>query len=427
MEDLLKSDEIDNILIICDELYAKKANNREGGVGKETLIISPEVYENADQDKVIPIIWERDEKGNAFLPIYLKDRDYIDLSDEDYFEEQYRELVMQIYGKSKHERPPLGKTPSYVLDDTPTFKTSTFSLRRFSSSLNSSNMDMNCSEFLNAFIDDLKSISLNTPTQKYEDTSSQLISYIKKYDSIRDLFIKFLDKITKNEEVTTIVDSIIDFFVELEFLSSDFNFETKRADKLFYSFILRELFLYAVTMGLKNKKYSFVQKIIHSPYYFQESDNEPKFFVKFNFKRDLLNVLNYYVNDVQKKDKISPIGEILIERLSPNIKRDMFVDADLICFYVTLIYYDDFGDVWEPFTYPYKQSEYVELIRKLSKKSHFEKVKCIFEVNTISEMKKIFNEIPYETYSKYKLVNSSSYPLPIEKSINIENIGKYLY
>ena len=72
MEDLLKSESIDNILIICDELYANKANDRDGGVGTETLIISPEVYEDAKQDKVIPIVWERDDDGNAFLPIYLE-------------------------------------------------------------------------------------------------------------------------------------------------------------------------------------------------------------------------------------------------------------------------------------------------------------------------------------------------------------------
>lgn len=427
MEDLLKSDEIDNILIICDELYAQKANDREGGVGKETLIISPEVYKNADQDKVIPIIWERDDDGNAFLPIYLEDRDYIDLSDDEYFEEQYQELVMQIYGKSKHERPPLGKTPSYVFDDTPAFKTSTFSLRRFSSSLNSTNMDMICIEFLEKFLNDLKSISLNIETHDYKDTSAQFISYLDKYDSIRDLFIKFLDKITKNEEVESIVDSIIDFFVELEYLSSGLNFNTKRADKIFYSFILMELFLYTVTMGLKNKKYSFVRRVIHTPYYFKEYENEPKFFVKFSFNRDLINVLDYHINELHGKNKLSPIGEMLISRLHPNIKNDSFVDADLICFYVTLLYYEYFKDVWVPYTYPYKQEEYVDLIRKLSKKSHFDKVKCIFEVNTINEMKELFDKASYEQYKQYRLGTELYYPLPIYESINYENIGKYTY
>lgn len=425
MEDLLKSDEIDNILIICDELYAEKANGRKGGVGTETLIISPDVYANAKQDKVIPIVWERDDDGNAFLPTYLEDRDYIDFSNDDIFDEQYRELVLQIYGKAKHKRPKLGKTPAFVLDDVPTFQTSKFNLRRLSSSLNSNNVDVVCSEFLDNFIDDLKLISSNVPTKNYKDTSSHLISYIEKYDLIRDFFIQFFDKVTKIQEVELIIDSLIDFFVELEFLS-DNHYNLKRADKLFYSFVLRELFLYTISLGLKNKKYSFVRKVIHSPYYFKGDKNEPDYFVKFNYTSDLINVLNYHIITVQQKNKASPIGEILIERLNGLVKHEMFVDVDLICFYVTLLYYEYFGDVWIPFTYPYKQNDNVDLIRKLSKKSHFDNVKCIFEVNTITEMKDLFNKVDNETYKKYKLSNFWG-PLSISDSIDYENIGKYDY
>lgn len=426
MEDLLKSDEIDNILIICDELYAEKANGRKGGVGTETLIISPEVYADAKQEKVVPIVWERDDEGNAFLPIYLEDRDYIDLSNDEIFEEQYQELVLQIYGKAKHKRPELGKTPAFVLDDAPTFQTSKFNLRRLTSSLDSTNVDAVCSEFLDNFTDDLKLIQSNVPTKNYRDTLSYLISYIEKYDLIRDFFVQFLDKVTKVQEVELIIDSLIDFFVELEFLS-DNNYNTERADKLFYSFVLRELFLYVISLGLKNKKYSFVRKVIHSPYYFKGDKNEPGYFVKFNYTPDLINVLKYHFNSVQQKVEPSPIGELLIKRLNGLVKHELFVDADLICFYVSLLYYEYFGDVWIPFTYPYKQNENVDLIRKLSKKSHFDNVKCIFEVNTINEMKDLFNKVDNETYNRYKLRDLFYCPLPISDSIDYEDIGKYNY
>lgn len=425
MEDLLKSSDIDNILIICDELYAKKANARSGGVGTETLIISPEVYKNANQDKVIPIVWKRDEDGNAYLPTYLEDRDYIDLSDEEYFEEQYRELVMQIYGKSKHKRPKLGKTPSYVLDDTPIFKTSKFNLRRIKSSLNSANIDIICNEFLDNFIDDIKRIPSNKKTQNYKDTSALLISYIKKYDLIRDNFIQFIDRLTKHESLELTVDSMIDFFTNMESLSTTQN--ANLANELFYLFILRELFIYTIATGLKNKKYSFIQKIVYSPYYFKEYENEPKFFVKFNYSTNLIKVLDYHINTLQKKNKASSIGEMIIGRINKSFNTDMIVDADLICFYITLIYYKKFGDVWEPFTYPYKQAEQVDLIRKLSKKSHFEKVKCIFEVKTIEELKEKFSGLTYDKYTPYKLRNAYDYPLPIYDSINYEDIGKYPY
>lgn len=181
-----------------------------------------------------------------FLPIYLEDRDYIDLSNDEIFEEQYQELVLQIYGKAKHNRPKLGKTPDFVFDDAPTFQTSKFNLRRLTSSLDSTNVNVVCSEFLDKFTEDLKLITSNVPTKNYEDTSSYLISYIEKYDLIRDFFVQFLDKVTKIQDVKLIIDSLIDFSVELEFLS-DNHYNLKRADKLFYSFVLRELFLYTIS------------------------------------------------------------------------------------------------------------------------------------------------------------------------------------
>ena len=67
MERCVNDPSITKVLIICDKAYAQKANDRTGGVGDETVIISSEVYGNARQEKFIPIIAERDEEG-----IYMK-------------------------------------------------------------------------------------------------------------------------------------------------------------------------------------------------------------------------------------------------------------------------------------------------------------------------------------------------------------------
>ena len=44
MEGMVKSPEINKVLIISDKKYAEKANTRSGGVGTETQIISPKIY-----------------------------------------------------------------------------------------------------------------------------------------------------------------------------------------------------------------------------------------------------------------------------------------------------------------------------------------------------------------------------------------------
>ena len=41
MEKMVTDKSISKVLILCDKAYAEKADNRKGGVGTETLIITP--------------------------------------------------------------------------------------------------------------------------------------------------------------------------------------------------------------------------------------------------------------------------------------------------------------------------------------------------------------------------------------------------
>lgn len=115
MEQSVMNPEIDRVLIICDETYANKANNRQGGVGDETIIISPKVYSNVYQEKFIPIIFQVDEENSAYLPVFLKGTSYINLAkDGDQYEMEYKKLLRNIYEKPLYEKPKLGKMPDWL-------------------------------------------------------------------------------------------------------------------------------------------------------------------------------------------------------------------------------------------------------------------------------------------------------------------------
>jgi hypothetical protein len=77
MEKMVTDPQITKVAMICDEIYAAKADGRSGGVGTETQIISREVYENQEQGKFVAIIPQRDAQGKAYLPTYYKSRIYI--------------------------------------------------------------------------------------------------------------------------------------------------------------------------------------------------------------------------------------------------------------------------------------------------------------------------------------------------------------
>lgn len=73
------------------------------------------------QEKFIPIIAERDDEGNEYLPAYIKTRIYIDLSDATKYEEQYEKLLRNIYEKPQLVKPKLGKRPEWLDEEKTNF------------------------------------------------------------------------------------------------------------------------------------------------------------------------------------------------------------------------------------------------------------------------------------------------------------------
>jgi hypothetical protein len=50
MERMVTDPSIQKVLVVCDKMYAEKADARRGGVGTETQIISQEIYQQVQQD-----------------------------------------------------------------------------------------------------------------------------------------------------------------------------------------------------------------------------------------------------------------------------------------------------------------------------------------------------------------------------------------
>lgn len=104
----------DKVLVLCDKKYVEKANAREGGVGTETAIITPDVYRNHAQEKFIPVIME----DFNCVPSYMKSRLGIDFR-EDHRDQGFEDLLRTIYNKPLHVKPPLGKPPEWLNEGGP--------------------------------------------------------------------------------------------------------------------------------------------------------------------------------------------------------------------------------------------------------------------------------------------------------------------
>jgi len=95
----------DFVIVVCTPTYAERANKRQGGVGYESMVITAELAEHILTNKFIPVL--RKGTWDASLPIYLKSRVGVNLSDEPYHEEEYERLLRVLHGEPI-QPPPLG-------------------------------------------------------------------------------------------------------------------------------------------------------------------------------------------------------------------------------------------------------------------------------------------------------------------------------
>ncbi len=117
MERMVTDSSVTHVLAFCDRTYADKANTRKGGVGTESQILSVEVYDQIQQSKVIPVLCEYAEDGTPTLPTFFASRIYVDFSSDEALNRNWEQLIRLLFGKPLHQKPELGKPPSYITAD----------------------------------------------------------------------------------------------------------------------------------------------------------------------------------------------------------------------------------------------------------------------------------------------------------------------
>lgn len=429
METMVKSDDIQKVLIILDKKYSDKAEQRAGGVGTETQIISPKIYGDVSQEKFIPIVAEKDDSGNAFVPTFLESRIYIDLSEQDNFEENYEKLLRNIFRRPAYSKPKLGKAPSYLFDETPMKHKTSNIVRSFENQVAKSPQRLNSiiREFLENFFEDTKGYSLNYNRTRDVIAFGKIVhDNIVSYTPLRNDYISFLDKLLKSE-LEFDIEIFIKFFENLPLLKNPLDdSRSSWTDSEFanFKFFIHEIFLYTITIGLKNEKYKFVEEILYSNYFFQSrysGRNEAK-----RFDEELYNyieIFDQYYKQTYSKDFFSPMADLIIKRLPENINLDNLINADLLTHYIASLE----NLHWFPITYVYRTRDNgkIDLLTRMASQRHFEKVKVLFNVNTVKELQDKLNT--FETASKNQTSigynRSFDRVIPIYRLIEIDKIG----
>ena len=165
MERMVTDPKISHVLVICDKIYAAKADAKKAGVGTESQIISSEVYGKVEQGKFIPIVCEFSDEGEPFLHVFLKSRIWINFSSPEAVNQNWEQLVRSIYDKPAYQKPLVGKAPAYITTNHSTLASPAVGkLAAFRQAFksNSKNLNLYREDFLSACIGHADSLRVRT-------------------------------------------------------------------------------------------------------------------------------------------------------------------------------------------------------------------------------------------------------------------------
>jgi hypothetical protein len=279
MERMVTDPEVSKVLCICDEAYAQKANDRRGGVGEESQIISPEIYGKVEQTKFLAIVREKDEEGKPYLPVFFKQTIYHDLSNEEAFEENYDCLIRQIHGRPQRTRPKLGQPPAHIFADTLSDAKLRAKLDRFvhAAKEEKTYADGALSGFFDELAADLaeiKPFSARQPNTEMDITADRkkIIEAIGSFKGHLDCFADVILAICEFRPKDSSFDIIHEF---LEKLLSDIE---AQENGLFYEhwkdhvrFLHYELFLYLVAILIYRKHFAAANRFMTEGYFHDSS------------------------------------------------------------------------------------------------------------------------------------------------------------
>jgi hypothetical protein len=374
MEQSVTDATITNVLILLDPVYEKKANERHGGVGTETQIISPEIYNKVKQEKFLPVIFERGENGEIPKPQYLKTMLHFDLSQEEKYDSEYQRLVKRLYGIEIVEKPELGKKPSW-LEEKSILPTKILTGYECLKQQKSDNIKKD--EYRN-FLFAVKEKIVNFSKDELGGSVSA-DEYIELYADTklyRDDFLHLLKYSFYVPEAYKIIASVMEeICVEIKD-KGGYEGEVMRT-------LLHEIFIYVVAFYLKNKNSDAVSYILSKTYFVgRYGYNEDQSFDVFY---DHNENLDGAVSQKDGKNYYSGTANYWINNINVEIcNRNEFVFADIFCHNASMFVENYTKEwFWFPITYIYDRAEYGNslfrqfAIRLKSKEHLYETVKIM--------------------------------------------------
>lgn len=430
MEQCVNDSNIDKVLIICDKKYAEKANNRQGGVGDETAIISTEIYSNVKQEKFIPIIAEHDENGSPCVPTYIKSRVYIDLSNEDNFENEYEKLLRNIYDKPIFKKPKLGSKPEWLEEDKVNFFPLQDLLKQLKGASNMRKKDILIQKFVTQYIENMK---------QYHDKNvkepKKIFDTFIETKIIRDVFLDFLEVLRESEaEMGDLLCDIFEKFYNTFIYAKTYSEKASSCSQdefEVYKCHIWELFICTVAFLRHYKEYRIINRILTNTYFLRVSALGEKMIpTNYSVFRHYSRIIEaHYKPTTDKKNNFTLLGDVICHQREkqPIYTGETLAQADLFLYQIfnalnltTSEEYNICDSYWFPTLYVYTDEGVIEW-EKMKSRRYAEKMFGLFGVSNIEELKGVISRCVPDQKMGYN--GSFSSAPSILNCIKIEEVG----
>lgn len=427
MEKMVTDPTMNKVLIFSDKKYTEKSDKKTGGVGTESQIISSEIYNKVEQTKFIPIVTEFDERGNPYLPVFLKNRIYINFGDDSVFYDEYDKLLRNIYDKPVFKKPALNNIPSYILDEE---QPSLLTQHKYSSLKDAISKEktiskMLCSEYFDEFVNSLQSFCLPEKDSE-KPLDDQVIDLIRSMKVYRDQLIEIYKIIVTGTNDFSYYEMIFEFLEKTMRLNyppdgigsfTEWWFEQ-------YRFFNMENFLYLIALLLKYKRIDEVKFF-----------TEEKYYVYTGYERGAYDfpIFNSYINSIEqyrkqrlKLNRISITADLLKERSDLKLLSfDDIMQADFILALKSTFDKDGKYNYWFPRTLVYKgwhSQQPFPIFLKAESKRYFDIVCKLFMVNNKDELiQKYEKASEVFEFSNWRFDYSS---IPFKAYLNLDKLYK---
>lgn len=427
MEKMVNSSDIDRVLIICNKDYMDKANDRKGGVGSESMIISEEIYSNAEQTKFIPVIFEKDTENKPYIPTYTSSRIYIDLSDEEYFEEEYEKLLRNVYSKPIHDKPKLGKPPAYLFDNkSPSIFNNRLNAIKSALIKESKYSPELIQDFFTIVIEELASfkIDLSDLDKEIDEEVLQKISDLKYCTEALVVLVKLLIRYSKENILLfhKFFEKLLEFVASVEEPNTPSGTLGSMKNDQFY-YIMYEFFAFISGILLEKELFDEISYLLHTPYVVYNENTREFLNLKFvNFNTNPSS-LNHHRIKRLAQNNINEVSQVIRERSKTIFQRENYIsEIDAILYYVSCLTAEkgQYSRIWFPHTCDTSYNTIISL-KKLKSLLHFDKFKILLKVNNKEELSV---RIKYVLDNKIDKVERYYYGLEyIHVAFNLDEIG----